>query len=235
MGQHWTDQGLGNSYSLKEKHFKFVFPESIIIGTENISKSWILEVSSIRYCLHWEIDTDLPKAFSITNFRNPRAKLLVRYTVASKTGLHVVDQKTVRSNGERNKTWVLSNTRGDATNYNTVKIYHTSSRSERSNISLSNLYSPLVPVFETSEMNPSDFLKQITGRSVVVKLNNGSDYKGVLGCLDGYMNIVLEQTEEYINGEFKKRYGDAFIRGNNVYYISTQRRKQWLGSYLDHP
>lgn len=77
----------------------------------------------------------------------------------------------------------------------------------------------------TKRQNPSDFLKQITGRSVVVKLNNGSDYRGILRCLDGYMNIVLEQTEEFINGEFKKRYGDAFIRGNNVFYISTQKRK----------
>ena len=24
---------------------------------------------------------------------------------------------------------------------------------------------------------------------------------GVLGSLDGYMNIVLEQTEEYVNGQ----------------------------------
>ena len=24
---------------------------------------------------------------------------------------------------------------------------------------------------------------------------------GVLACLDGYMNIVLEQTEEYLNGQ----------------------------------
>lgn len=73
--------------------------------------------------------------------------------------------------------------------------------------------------------NPSDFLKKITGRSVVVKLNNGSDYRGILKCLDGYMNIVLEQTEEYINGQFKRRYGETFIRGNNVFYISTQKRK----------
>lgn len=71
--------------------------------------------------------------------------------------------------------------------------------------------------------NPSDFLKQITGKSVVVKLNNGSDYRGILKCLDGYMNIVLKQTEEYINGEFKRGYGDTFIRGNNVFYISTQK------------
>ncbi|KAH6939859.1 hypothetical protein HPB50_021905 [Hyalomma asiaticum] len=63
---------------------------------------------------------------------------------------------------------------------------------------------------------PSEFLKQIIGRPVVVKLNSGLDYRGVLACLDGYMNIALEQTEEYVNGQLKNKYGDAFIRGNNV-------------------
>ena len=38
---------------------------------------------------------------------------------------------------------------------------------------------------------------------------------GVLACLDGYMNIALEQTEEYVNGQLKSKHGDAFIRGNN--------------------
>lgn len=51
------------------------------------------------------------------------------------------------------------------------------------------------------------------------------DYRGVLACLDGYMNIALEQTEEYSGGQLKNKYGDAFIRGNNVLYISTQRKK----------
>lgn len=48
---------------------------------------------------------------------------------------------------------------------------------------------------------------------------------GVMACIDGYMNIALEQTEEYINGELKNKFGDSFIRGNNVLYISTQKRK----------
>lgn len=38
---------------------------------------------------------------------------------------------------------------------------------------------------------------------------------GVLACLDGYMNIAIEQTEEYVNGQLKNKYGDAFLRGNN--------------------
>ncbi|XP_076949871.1 sm-like protein LSM36B [Bidens hawaiensis] len=70
---------------------------------------------------------------------------------------------------------------------------------------------------------PSDFLKSIRGRPVVVKLNSGVDYRGILACLDGYMNIAMEQTEEYVNGQLKNKYGDAFIRGNNVLYISTTK------------
>ena len=37
----------------------------------------------------------------------------------------------------------------------------------------------------------------------------------MLACLDGYMNIAMEQTEEYVNGQLKAKYGDTFIRGNN--------------------
>ncbi|RNA06187.1 U6 snRNA-associated Sm LSm6 [Brachionus plicatilis] len=75
------------------------------------------------------------------------------------------------------------------------------------------------------KQTPSEYLKQIIGRPVVVKLNSGVDYRGVLVCLDGYMNIALEQTEEYVNGQLKNKYGDAFIRGNNVLYISTAKRR----------
>jgi hypothetical protein len=41
----------------------------------------------------------------------------------------------------------------------------------------------------------------------------------------GYMNVALEQTEEYVDGHLKAKHGDSFIRGNNILYISTQKRK----------
>ncbi|KAI9311252.1 U6 snRNA-associated Sm-like protein LSm6, partial [Dichotomocladium elegans] len=63
--------------------------------------------------------------------------------------------------------------------------------------------------------SPTDFLNTVLGQRVVVKLNSGINYRGVLACLDGYMNIALENTEEYVDGVFKNRYGDTFIRGNN--------------------
>ncbi|KAJ4482062.1 Sm-like ribonucleoprotein [Lentinula aciculospora] len=69
--------------------------------------------------------------------------------------------------------------------------------------------------------SPTDFLKGVVGKKVIVRLNSGVDYRGVLSCLDGYMNIALEQTEEHVEGNVTNRYGDAFIRGNNVLYISA--------------
>ncbi|KAE8668618.1 U6 snRNA-associated Sm-like protein LSm6 [Hibiscus syriacus] len=98
----------------------------------------------------------------------------------------------------------------------------------------------------TTRKTPADFLKSIRGRPVVVKLNSGVDYRGwsliiysfhdrgkvmslcpclgILACLDGYMNIAMEQTEEFVNGQLKNKFGDTFIRGNNALYISTSKR-----------
>ncbi|CAG8955313.1 hypothetical protein HYFRA_00011295 [Hymenoscyphus fraxineus] len=73
--------------------------------------------------------------------------------------------------------------------------------------------------------DPSGFLSEIIGSSVTVKLNSGVVYKGTitgeLQSVDGYMNIALEKTEEHVNGVKKRSYGDAFVRGNNVMYISA--------------
>lgn len=69
--------------------------------------------------------------------------------------------------------------------------------------------------------DPSSFLGEITGAPVTVKLNSGVIYKGELQSVDGYMNIALEKCEEHVNGVKKRSYGDAFLRGNNVMYISA--------------
>jgi len=69
--------------------------------------------------------------------------------------------------------------------------------------------------------DPSGFLSEIIGAPVTVKLNSGVVYKGELQSVDGYMNIALEQTKEYVDGKLRRNYGDAFVRGNNVMYISA--------------
>ncbi|KAJ3262971.1 U4/U6-U5 snRNP complex subunit lsm6 [Chytriomyces hyalinus] len=75
----------------------------------------------------------------------------------------------------------------------------------------------------TEKKTPSDFLGAAIGGRVVVRLNSGVEYRGVLACLDGYMNIAMEHTEEYVGGDLKNKYGDAFIRGNNVLYIAASK------------
>ena len=40
-------------------------------------------------------------------------------------------------------------------------------------------------------------------------------FPGELQSVDGYMNIALEKTAEYVNGKMRRNYGDAFVRGNN--------------------
>lgn len=54
---------------------------------------------------------------------------------------------------------------------------------------------------------------------------------GILSCLDGFMNIALEQTEEYSNGQLKNKYGDAFIRGNNGEFFFAKDIKDWNFAY----
>nr|6PPN_F Chain F, U6 snRNA-associated Sm-like protein LSm6 [Schizosaccharomyces pombe 972h-]6PPN_N Chain N, U6 snRNA-associated Sm-like protein LSm6 [Schizosaccharomyces pombe 972h-]6PPP_F Chain F, U6 snRNA-associated Sm-like protein LSm6 [Schizosaccharomyces pombe 972h-]6PPP_N Chain N, U6 snRNA-associated Sm-like protein LSm6 [Schizosaccharomyces pombe 972h-]6PPQ_F Chain F, U6 snRNA-associated Sm-like protein LSm6 [Schizosaccharomyces pombe 972h-]6PPV_F Chain F, U6 snRNA-associated Sm-like protein len=71
------------------------------------------------------------------------------------------------------------------------------------------------------DSSPNEFLNKVIGKKVLIRLSSGVDYKGILSCLDGYMNLALERTEEYVNGKKTNVYGDAFIRGNNVLYVSA--------------
>ncbi|KAK5272169.1 U4/U6-U5 snRNP complex subunit lsm6 [Exophiala xenobiotica] len=73
----------------------------------------------------------------------------------------------------------------------------------------------------TDPKDPASFLSSIIGVPVTVKLNSGIVYKGELQSVDGYMNIALEKCTEYVNGQMRRNYGDAFVRGNNVLYISS--------------
>ena len=63
--------------------------------------------------------------------------------------------------------------------------------------------------------DPASFLSSLSGVPVTVKLNSGVVYKGELQSVDGYMNIALEKCQEYVDGQLRRTYGDAFVRGNN--------------------
>jgi U6 snRNA-associated Sm-like protein LSm6 len=73
-----------------------------------------------------------------------------------------------------------------------------------------------------SKRSPADFLKQVLGRFVLVKLSSGEQYVGILASLDSFMNIVLESVEEKnFAGDILNKYSHIFLRGNNgnLYFI----------------
>ncbi|XP_008313681.1 small nuclear ribonucleoprotein F [Cynoglossus semilaevis] len=68
-------------------------------------------------------------------------------------------------------------------------------------------------------LNPKPFLNGLTGKPVMVKLKWGMEYKGYLVSVDGYMNMQLANTEEYVDGSLAGHLGEVLIRCNNVLYI----------------
>jgi len=70
-------------------------------------------------------------------------------------------------------------------------------------------------------INPKPFLADLTGKNVRVKLKWGMEYQGILSSSDAYMNLQLERTEEYIDGQYTGMLGEVLIRCNNVMYIKA--------------
>ncbi|KAM8906354.1 small nuclear ribonucleoprotein F-like [Lycaon pictus] len=68
-------------------------------------------------------------------------------------------------------------------------------------------------------LNPKPFPNGLTGKPVRVKLKWGMEYQGYLESVDGYMNMQLANTEEYIDGALSGHLGEVLIRCNNVLYI----------------
>ncbi|XP_013395334.1 small nuclear ribonucleoprotein F [Lingula anatina] len=85
----------------------------------------------------------------------------------------------------------------------------------------------------TLPMNPKPFLNGLTGKPVMVKLKWGMEYKGYLVSVDGYMNLQLANTEEYIDGALSGNLGEVLIRCNNVLYIRGVEEEDEEGEMKD--
>jgi small nuclear ribonucleoprotein F len=60
--------------------------------------------------------------------------------------------------------------------------------------------------------NPRPFLEELAGKMVYVRLKWGLEYKGYLLSSDVYMNLQLEQCEEFIDGKSMGNLGEVLIR-----------------------
>ena len=66
---------------------------------------------------------------------------------------------------------------------------------------------------------PLDILQRSINSEIVVRLKDGTEYNGELIECDSYMNMIISKAIELQNGQQVARYGEIFIRGNNILYI----------------
>jgi len=63
---------------------------------------------------------------------------------------------------------------------------------------------------------PIDALNDAKNKKVIIELKNGRQYVGTLRALDMHINCVLENAEERIDGEVKRKIGRMFLRGDMI-------------------
>lgn len=67
---------------------------------------------------------------------------------------------------------------------------------------------------------PLDALNAARNKRVMVELKNQRRYLGLLKAFDIHINTVLDEAEEYIDGEMTRKLGTIFIRGDTITIIS---------------
>ena len=67
---------------------------------------------------------------------------------------------------------------------------------------------------------PLDALNKARDKRVIVELKNGKQFIGRLKAFDIHINVVLEEAEERVEGETKRKLGSVFLRGDTIILIS---------------
>jgi len=67
--------------------------------------------------------------------------------------------------------------------------------------------------------NPLQILQNSQGSIILLRLKDGTEYKGLLKEIDAYMNMILEDATEMIDNLPVAKYNEIFIRGNNLLFI----------------
>jgi small nuclear ribonucleoprotein len=69
---------------------------------------------------------------------------------------------------------------------------------------------------------PLDALNNARGKKIMVELKNGKQLIGKLKAFDIHINVVLEDVEERVDGQIKRKIGTAFIRGDTIILITPE-------------
>jgi len=67
--------------------------------------------------------------------------------------------------------------------------------------------------------SPLNILQGAQNSQILLRLKDGTEYKGLLKEIDAYMNMILENATEIMDGSPVAKYNEIFIRGNNLLFI----------------
>jgi small nuclear ribonucleoprotein len=67
---------------------------------------------------------------------------------------------------------------------------------------------------------PLDALNIARNKRVIVELKNQKQIIGTLKAFDIHINTVLENAEEHVDGQLKRKLGNVFVRGDTIILIS---------------
>jgi small nuclear ribonucleoprotein (snRNP)-like protein len=67
--------------------------------------------------------------------------------------------------------------------------------------------------------NPLHILQNAMGSIIILRLKDGTEYRGLLKEIDAYMNMIIEDCTEIMDGSPVAKYNEIFIRGNNLLFI----------------
>ncbi|MBD3352411.1 MAG: ribonucleoprotein [Candidatus Lokiarchaeota archaeon] len=81
---------------------------------------------------------------------------------------------------------------------------------ERSFLYMSNYIDP---------KDPLKILNKAVNSVILIRLKDGTEYQGRLKEADSYMNMIIEDAKEIIDGNIAVKYSEIFIRGNNILFI----------------
>jgi small nuclear ribonucleoprotein len=71
---------------------------------------------------------------------------------------------------------------------------------------------------------PIDVLNNAKGKRVLIKLKRGMEISGILQAMDLHLNMWLEEAEEATE-EKKVKLGTVLVRGDNIIYVSPEKRE----------
>jgi small nuclear ribonucleoprotein len=69
-------------------------------------------------------------------------------------------------------------------------------------------------------IKPLSVLQNSANKNVIVELKGKREYRGVLDGYDPYMNVVLKNADEIVDGNVTRKLSTVIVRGDNVIYIS---------------